>query len=107
MAGGRDGGGVPRGGVGEVAAGAASAAEQDDLRVPRVVGDELADARGHLAAVAEDVADEAPGDPVVDADGLVLAAAVAEPSLQDAPQARPAGEVEEDHRVGGLEADRQ
>jgi hypothetical protein len=37
----------------------------------------------------------------------VLAAAVAQPPLEDATQAGPAGEVEEDHRVGGFQADRQ
>ena len=95
------------GGVGQVAADGGAAAQDGDLRVPGVAGDQGADARGHLLAVAEDVADEVPGDPVVDADGLVLPAAVAEPALGDSPQAGPAGQVQEDHRVGGLQADRQ
>jgi hypothetical protein len=54
-----------------------------------------------------DVADEAPGDPVVDADGLVLTTAVTDPALQDSPQADPAGQVEEDHGVDGRAPDRQ
>jgi hypothetical protein len=70
-------------GAGQVAADGGAAAQDGDLRLPGVGGDQGADARGHLLAVAEDVADEVPGDPVVDADGLVLPAAVAEPALED------------------------
>jgi hypothetical protein len=77
---------------GEVIAGGAAAAEHKDLRVPSMVGDQLSATRGHLAAVAKDVADEVPGDPVVYADVLVLAASVAEPALRDSPQACPAGQ---------------
>jgi hypothetical protein len=77
------------GGAGQVAADGGAAAQDGDLRVPGVAGDQGADARGHLLAVAEDVADEVPGDPVLDADGQVLPAAVAESALGDAPQAGP------------------
>src|SRR5882724_3487505 len=98
---------VQGGEVGHVAADGGAAAQDGDLRVPGVAGDQGANARGHLLAVAEYVADETPGDPVVDADGLVLPAALAEPTLDDAPQAGPARQVQEDHRVGGLRPDRQ
>jgi len=76
-------------------------------RVGRPVGDELADARCHLLAVSGDVADEVPGDPVVDANRVVLPSAVPQPPLEDAPQARPGGQVQEDDCVGGFAADRQ
>src|SRR3982074_888132 len=72
-----------------------------------MVGDQLPDTRGHLAAVAEDVADEVPADPVVDTDVLVLAAPVAYPALRDSPQTCPAGQVQEDPSVRRLEADRE
>jgi hypothetical protein len=71
--------------VGQVAADSGATAENGDLCVPGVAGDQGADARCHLLAVAEDVVDEAPGDPVVNADDVVLSAAVAEPARGDAP----------------------
>jgi len=72
---------------GEVVAGGAAAAQHDHLRVLSVVGDQPPDAGGHLTAVGVDVADEVPGDPVVYADVLMLAASVAEPALRDCPYA--------------------
>src|SRR6266511_2371912 len=65
------------------------------------------DAGAHVAPVAEDVADEAPGDAVVHTDLVVLAAAVAPPALRDAPKARSSGQVEEDEGVGSGQPDRQ
>ena len=72
-----------RAGSSEIIAGGTAAAQHDDVRVPAVVGDQFSDTRGHLASVAEDVADEVPRDPVVDADVLMLATSVAEPALGD------------------------
>jgi len=62
-----------------------TAAQHDHLGIPCVDGDELTDARGHLLAVSGDVPDEVPGDPVVDADCVVLPSAEQELPLEDAP----------------------
>jgi hypothetical protein len=58
-----------------------------DLGVTGVLGDERPDARRHGAAVLPHIFDEVPGDAVVDAGLIVLAAIVAEATLGDAPQA--------------------
>src|SRR6266568_5171246 len=73
---GRDGGrrGADRG---DVAAGGPAAAQDDDVGMACVIGDEPTDPGGHLPPVAGDVADEVPGDPVVHARRGVLAAPVA------------------------------
>jgi hypothetical protein len=60
-----------------------------------MVRDQLPNARGHLAAVAEDVSDEVPRNPVV------LAALVAEPALHDPPQSHPARQVHQQPLLGG------
>src|SRR5580658_4681772 len=93
--------------AGQVSPRGAAAAQHDYLRAPGVGGDEMADTGGHLPAVSGDVADEVPGNPVVDADRIVLSSAVPQPPLDDAPQAGPGRQVQEDDRVGGSEADRQ
>jgi hypothetical protein len=99
-----------RGRVGQVAADGGAAAKDSGLRVSGVTGDHGTDARGHLLAVAEDVADEAPCDPVVDADGLALPAAVAESALEDSPQAGKPGRPRKitvsaaPRRIGRVEA---
>lgn len=70
-------------------------------------GGEFEDLWPHRCAVAEDVFDEAPRDPVEDAVLVVLAAAVAPAALGDSPEANDGGQVEKDHGVCGGEADRK
>lgn len=76
--------------VGEEPVDLTAACKRDQLDVRSVFLQQAADTGSHHLSVAEDVADEAPGDPVVDTVG-VLAAAVAPPALDDAPQARHGG----------------
>ncbi|MEV6363208.1 hypothetical protein [Nocardia asteroides] len=69
-------------------------------------GDQLLHAGAHLGAVAPDVAQESPGDAVVEA-VTVLTALVAPAALQNAGGAGDGGQVEEYDGVGRGESDRQ
>src|SRR5262249_36992961 len=62
-----------------------------------VLGQQLPDPWAHGRAVAPDVADEVPGEPVVDSVPGVLATAVAQPAPRDPGQAGDRGQVQEDH----------
>ena len=90
-----------------VAACSPAAAQDYHLGVTCVVGDQCPHPRGHRAPVSADVPQELPGDPVIYAEVPVLAAAVPEATPKDPPQAGPAGQIHEDHRVCRLEPDRQ
>src|SRR5260370_17892821 len=86
-----------RGNAGEVAASGAAAAQHDHLGIPSVLGDQAADPGSHLPPVADDVANKVPGDPVVHADRVLLAAAIPQPALADPGQAGPARPVYASH----------
>src|SRR6266545_6289534 len=76
----------------------AAPAAQDDAGCHRsVFGDESPDRGQHPASVGQDVAEEVPGDAVVDADLRVLASAVPVAPFADAPDAGHGVYVKADH----------
>ena len=88
--------------------GVSTTTEADDRGArPRVRVDERENLWPPRPSERPDEAEELQADPVVDAEVRPRAASESQPPPRDAPQADVGGQIQEDHGVGGREADRQ